>query len=157
MNLSDLENTHRAYKKRKRVGRGPGSKRGKTCGRGHKGDKSRSGYKDRGAYEGGGLPLFQRVPKRGFSQARFARPFYVMNLDRVDALFEDGETVNVAALLKKGISRRQLAHGLKILGNGELTKKVVIEATAFSKQAVLKLEAARIEFKRVSATSCSKR
>jgi large subunit ribosomal protein L15 len=149
MKLSELKNTHQVRKRRKLVGRGPGSGLGKTCGRGHKGDKSRSGYKHRGAYEGGGLPLFQRVPKRGFSHARFARPYYAINLDRLEAIFEDGETVNVEALLKKGISRRRLIFGLKILGNGELTKKVVIEAQAFSPQALRKLEAKGIEFKRV--------
>ncbi|MEM7174825.1 MAG: 50S ribosomal protein L15 [Chlamydiota bacterium] len=150
MKLSELKNTHRRDKNRKRVGRGPGSKRGKTCCRGHKGAKSRSGYKQRGAHEGGGLPLFQRVPKRGFSQARFARPYYAVNLGRLDVLFDDGESVNVTALLKKGISRRRLSFGLKILGNGELTKKVVIEAHSFSRQALRKLEAKGIEFKRTS-------
>lgn len=148
MKLSDLQNTHSRKKKKMRVGRGIGSK-GKTCGRGHKGDKSRSGYKTRGAKEGGGLPLFQRVPKRGFSQARFARPLFAMNLSRIEDLFEDGDTVNKETLLKKGFSRKRLAFGWKLLGNGELTKKVMIEADAFSHQALRKLELQGIECKRV--------
>lgn len=150
MKLSELTKAHGSRKKIKRVGRGPGSNRGKTCGRGHKGDKSRSGYKRRGGHEGGGLPLFQRVPKRGFSQARFARPCYAVNLNRLDSLFEDGEVINVKTLLEKGISRRRLSFGLKILGEGNLTKNVVIEAHAFSHKALRKLEESKIEFKRVS-------
>ena len=148
MKLSMLASGTFPRKRRKRVGRGPGSKRGKTCCRGHKGDKSRSGYKRRGAAEGGGLPLFQRVPKRGFSQARFARPCYAVNIARLDEMFEDGEMVNTETLEAKGVSRKRLAHGIKILGDGQITKKVTIKARFFSKKAVQKLEKAGVEFKR---------
>lgn len=148
MKLSELKNTHRKDKKRKRVGRGPGSKRGKTCGRGEKGDKSRSGYKTRAGKEGGQLPLYKKLPIRGFTNARFQKPVYSMNLDRIEEHFEDGERVNLESLEKKGFPVRRMTGGLKILGNGELTKKVMIEAKSFSKHAIRKLEEKGIEFKR---------
>lgn len=149
MNLFQLKNTHRKKKRSKRLGRGPGSKRGKTCCRGHKGDKSRSGYKTRAGKEGGQLPLYQKLPHRGFSNKRFQKPLFSINLNRIEQFFEEGEVVNQEALLKRGISMRHLKKGIKILSNGELTKKVVIEAKAFSKNAIRKLEKKGIEFKRV--------
>ena len=148
MKLSDLKNTHRK-KRVKRVGRGPGSKRGKTACRGHKGDKSRSGYKRRGGKEGGQLPLFQKLPHRGFSNGRFKVPIYEINLGRLDAHFNDGETVNQNTLIQKGFPLRRMKGGFKVLAGGVLTKKVVIEARRFSKNAALKLEKQGIEFKTV--------
>lgn len=149
MKLSELKNTHRKEKKCKRIGRGPGSNKGKTSCRGHKGQKSRSGYKRPGAKEGGQLPLFQKVPGRGFSNARFKVAIYEINLGRLDQYFEDGETVNKQTLMDKGFPMRRMKGGFKVLSQGELTKKVVIEANAFSKNAIKKLEEKGIEFKRV--------
>ena len=148
MNLFELKNTQ-IKKRGKRVGRGPGSKKGKTCCRGHKGDKSRSGYKTRGAKEGGQLPLFQKLPHRGFSNRRFEVPVYELNLERLNAHFEDGEIINKETLMKKGFPLRRMKGGFKVLGNGVLDKKVVIEANAFSKKAIIKLEQQGIEFKTV--------
>ncbi len=148
MKLSELKNTQ--LKKRiKRVGRGPGSKMGKTSGRGHKGDKSRSGYKRRGGKEGGQLPLYQKLPQRGFSNERFKVRVYAINLGRINDYFEDGETVNKDTLLQKGFPMRRMKGGFRVLAGGDITKKIVIEANHFSKGAIAKLEKQGIEFKRI--------
>jgi len=149
MKLSELKNTHRKPKGPKRVGRGPGSNKGKTSCRGHKGDKSRSGYKTRAGKEGGQLPLFKKLPIRGFSNARFQKPVFAINLGRINEYFDEGETVNLETLYKKGFPVRRASGGIKILANGEIEKKLVIEAHAFSKGAIQKLEAKGIEFKRI--------
>lgn len=148
MKLCELRNTNKR-KKTKRVGRGPGSKMGKTSCRGHKGDKSRSGYKVRGAKEGGQLPLFQKLPHRGFSNEQFKVRVFEINLGRIESAFEDGETVNRETMMKKGFPLRRMKGGFKVLAGGELTKKVVIEANAFSKGAAMKLEKQGIEFKTI--------
>lgn len=148
MKLSELRNAVKR-KRTKRKGRGPGSKMGKTSCRGHKGDKSRSGYKRRGAKEGGQLPLFQKLPHRGFSNARFKVPVFEINLGRIESAFEDGETVNKETLMKKGFPLRRMKGGFKVLAGGELTKKVVIEANSYSKGAAVKLEKQGIEFKTI--------
>lgn len=147
--LNSLKDETKIRKKVQRIGRGPGSNRGKTSGRGSKGDKSRSGYKKRLGKEGGQLPLFRKLPTRGFSNARFRVEPFSVNLSLIEKLFEDGEKVNHESLLKKGFSKRKLKNGLKILGVGDLTKKVIIEATSISKNAIKKLEANNIEFKLV--------
>ena len=149
MKLFELKNTHRKKKGIKRVGRGPGSNKGKTSCRGHKGDKSRSGYKTRAGKEGGQLPLFQKLPHRGFTNGRFQKTVFSINLNRINEHFEEGETVNRETLLKKGFPVRRATGGIKVLANGDLEKKVVIEADAFSKGAIRKLEEKGIEFKRV--------
>lgn len=150
MKLSELKNTHRKKKGIKRIGRGPGSNKGKTSCRGHKGDKSRSGYKTRAGKEGGQLPLYQKLPGRGFSNASFKKPVFAINLDRINEHFEEGEMVNRETLLKKGFPVRLAKGGIKVLANGTLEKKVVIEVDAFSKGAMVKLEEKGIEFKRVN-------
>ncbi|MCH9630491.1 MAG: 50S ribosomal protein L15 [Chlamydiia bacterium] len=147
--LNELEDTHRVSTNVQRVGRGPGSKRGKTSCRGHKGDKSRSGYKKRPGQEGGQLALFRKLPCRGFSNARFRTPCFSINLGRIEDLYESGEKVNAETLVKKGFSQKKIKGGIKILGVGELTKKVIIEATSISKNAIKKLENNKIEFKLV--------
>ena len=149
MRLCELKNTHRKVKKCKRIGRGPGSNKGKTSCRGHKGAKSRSGYKRRGGKEGGQLPLFQKLPCRGFSNARFKALIYEINLGRLDQCFEDGEMINKQTLIEKGFPMRRMKGGFKVLSQGDLTKKVVIEANAFSKNTIRKLEEKGIEFKRI--------
>lgn len=147
--LNELKNTHRTSPNIQRVGRGTGSKRGKTSCRGHKGDKSRSGYKRRAGKEGGQLALFRKLPCRGFPNGMFKTLTFSINLGRIEELFESGEKVNVETLVKKGFPHKKVKSGIKILGVGELTKKVIIEATSISKNAIKKLENNKIEFKLV--------
>ena len=123
----------------KRKGRGIGTGNGKTGGRGHKGQKARSGGKIRVGFEGGQMPLARRIPKRGFNNI-FAKPLEIINLNALNA-FEDGETVTAEALLAKGILSK-CEYGVKILGNGSLTKKVTVKAAAFSESAKEKIEQA---------------
>jgi large subunit ribosomal protein L15 len=144
--LSELKNTSRPKKKVQRVGRGVGSGRGKTSGRGEKGDGSRSGYKRRYGYEGGQVPLYRKLPIRGFTRGRFEKPSQAITLALIEQYFNDGEVVNMATLREKGLVHRRLPAGIKILANGELTKKVTIEANAVSKSALQKLEEKKISF-----------
>ena len=123
----------------KRVGRGIGSGLGKTSGKGHKGQKARSGGTIRRGFEGGQTPLMRRLPKRGFNNI-FAKEYATINVSDLER-FEDGTTVNIALLLNEGIIRKEL-DGLKVLGNGNLTKKLTVEATKFSASAIKKIEAA---------------
>lgn len=145
--LSNLKNTSRPKKKVQRVGRGPGSNRGKTSNRGSKGDKARSGYKTRSPQEGGQLPLFRKMPTRGFTRGRHIKASLSLNLAMIESAFQDGEVVNHETLKQKGIAPRELPGGIKILGQGELTKKVTIEAHRFSQSAREKLEKNKIAFK----------
>lgn len=148
--LNTLSNTHREEKTPKRRGRGQGSKLGKTCGRGEKGAGSRSGYKRRFGNEGGNFPLYRKLPCRGFSNARFKITFDVVNLDQIQQVFQDGEIVNLETLTERGfVSGR--TDGIKILGNGELTKKVSIEVDAISSSAREKLTIAKIPFKLIAS------
>lgn len=149
MELFALENTGKRNKRRKRVGRGNSSQRGKTSCRGHKGDKSRSGYKTRAGKEGGQLPLYQKLPYRGFSNARFKTRILAINLERLEQLFDDGETVNFQTLSDKGLPMRRMTAGFKVLSKGTLTKKITIAANAYTKNAIKKLEESGIDFKRV--------
>lgn len=144
--LSTLTNTHRPRKKVQRVGRGLGSKRGKTCCRGVKGDKARRGYKSRDGHEGGQLPLYRKLPTKGFVNGRFKSDVYAINLGILNQLFKDGDVINLKTLRERGYAPRNPQGGLKILAQGELKKKVTLEAHAFSKGAVEKLEKAKIGF-----------
>lgn len=147
--LNTLSNSHRPRKKAYRVGRGMGSKCGKTCGRGSKGDKARRGYKNMFGREGGQIPLYKKLPTRGFSNAPFKKEYAVINLGRINQLFLDGEEVSLRTMEEKGLaSRRTLAGGLKILAHGDLTKKVVIRAQYFSAQAEEKLQKAGVAFEK---------
>jgi large subunit ribosomal protein L15 len=148
--LSSLSNTHRPEKKVQRIGRGMGSKRGKTCGRGTKGDKARQGYKQRYGHEGGQLPLYRKLPCRGMEIGRFRSEVFAINLGRLDAHFKDGETISLKSLQEKGVAPRRAPGGLKILSQGEIKKKVTIEAAAFSKAAEEKLAKAGVSFKKVA-------
>ena len=123
----------------KRKGRGHGSGNGKTGGRGHKGQKARSGGKVRVGFEGGQMPLVRRIPKRGFINV-FAKPLTAVNVIALNA-FEDGAVIDAAALIENGIIA-ECPNGLKILGNGNLTKKVTVKAAAFSESAKEKIEQA---------------
>jgi len=149
MNLESLTNTTRPFKKRKRVGRGIGSKTGKTCGRGEKGAGSRSGYKRRLGKEGGQMPLFMKTPIRGFNNARFRREMHVVNLEQLEQMFEDGETVTLETLKERGYISGP-SHGVKLLGNGILTKKLNIQLHAISDGAREKLSQAKIAFEVVT-------
>ncbi len=132
-----LENLVPLGKKRKRIGRG--GSRGGTSGKGHKGQKARSGGGIAIAFEGGQMPLYRRLPKRGFSNARFKNLIEIVNLSHLDKVFNDGETVSKETLMAKGIIKGKSSKGkfiLKILGNGPLTKKLIISADRFSKTAI---------------------
>lgn len=138
MNLHDLSPVAGSTFVGKRKGRGPGTGNGKTGGRGHKGQKARSGGGVRIGFEGGQMPLARRLPKRGFNNI-FAKPLEVINVASLNK-FEDGATVDVAALLDKGVLSK-CEYGVKVLGNGNLTKKLTVRANAFSASAKEKIEA----------------
>ena len=138
MMLHELKPAEGASKAAKRKGRGHGSGNGKTAGYGHKGQKARSGVKKAG-FEGGQMPLQRRLPKRGFNNI-FAKPLEAINVSALNK-FEDGATVNVCDLLEKGILSK-CEYGVKVLGNGELTKKLIVRASAFSASAKEKIVAA---------------
>lgn len=139
MRLHDLKPAPGSRTAPKRVGRGIGSGLGKTSGRGQKGQKARSGGSVRRGFEGGQMPLFQRLPKRGFTN-RSRRSFAVINVGLLNG-FEDGSAVSPQLLREKGLVRN-LKDGLKVLGEGELTKKLTVQAHSFSAQAVRKIEEA---------------
>lgn len=138
MNLADAKNGIRLGKKAKRVGRGPGSGSGKTSGRGHKGLNARKGKNMRPTYEGGQSPLYMRVAKRGFSNARYKKVMSVVNLKTLDT-FEDGAEVTLESVQAKGFADNP-RDGLKILGNGKLSKKLTVKAQAFSESAKKAIE-----------------
>ena len=138
--LHNLKPAEGATRKRKRVGRGPGSGNGKTAGRGHKGQRSRSGYSRRYGFEGGQMPLVRRIPKRGFTNI-FRVGYQVVNLRDLDRMFSDGDTITPELLEEKGLIRGG-KKPLKVLASGELGKKLTVQAHAFSKNAQAAIEAA---------------
>jgi large subunit ribosomal protein L15 len=138
MKLHSIEQPAGAVRAPKRVGRGTSSGNGKTAGKGHKGQNARSGGGVRPGFEGGQLPLFRRLPKRGFSNAKFKVEYATINVSDLDN-FEDGAVVTPELLKEMGIVKKQLA-GIKVLGNGELTKKLTVKAAKFSATAVEKIE-----------------
>ena len=139
MNLHELSPAPGSTQVGKRKGRGAGSGNGKTAGRGHKGQWARSGGGVRIGFEGGQMPLARRIPKRGFNNI-FAKPLEIINLSALNA-FNDGDTVTAEVLLAKGILSK-CVYGYKVLGNGKITKKLTVEASAFSKSAQEAIEAA---------------
>jgi len=128
-------------KKAWRKGRGPGSGNGKTAGRGHKGQQARSGGGVRIGFEGGQMPAYRRLPKRGFNNARFATEYAIVNLALLDECFEDGAVVDLVSLVEANLISKPL-DGLKVLGNGNLTKKLTVKAQKVSETAKAKIEAA---------------
>jgi len=144
LDLASLKNTSRPKKKVQRIGRGIGSGRGDTSGRGGKGDSARQGYRKRYGYEGGQVPLYRKLPIRGFTRGRFVKESRAISLAILERNYQDGETVNVATLREKKLIPRRLPGGIKILANGELTKKVKIEAHSFSEAAIVKLNEKKI-------------
>ena len=139
MKLNDLSPAAGSTAKAWRKGRGIGSGNGKTGGRGHKGQKARSGGGVRVGFEGGQMPLARRIPKRGFNNI-FAKPLDAVNVSMLER-FNDGDTVDVAALEKAGILSG-VKFGVKVIGNSDLTKKLTVKASAFSETAKAKIEAA---------------
>ena len=139
MKLHDLKPAEGATTARKRLGRGIGSGLGKTSGKGHKGAKARSGGGKRPGFEGGQMPLTMRLPKRGFTN-KWRVEYATVNVDRLN-IFEDGETVSPVELIQAGILKN-VQDGVKILGNGEITKKLTVQANKFSESAKNKIEAA---------------
>ena len=140
MKLHELERNIKATGKKKRVGRGSGSGLGKTSGRGQKGQKARSGGSINPVFEGGQLPLYRRIPKRGFKNAKFRTVYTTINVEDLN-VFEDGTVVTPALLKDTGLLKKQL-DGVKVLGNGKLEKKITIQASKFSASALEKIKEA---------------
>ena len=136
MKLNELQNLNATA--RKRVGRGPGSGTGKTSGKGHKGQNARSGGGVRPGFEGGQLPLFRRLSKRGFNNYNFRTVYATVNVGDLER-FEEGTTVTKELLIEVGLVKKEL-DGIKVLGNGELTKKLTVKADKFSSTAKTKIE-----------------
>ena len=139
MKIHDLKPAVGATTAPKRLGRGVGSGLGKTSGKGHKGAKARSGGGKRPGFEGGQMPLTMRLPKRGFTNI-FRKEYVAVNIDRLE-MFEDGAVVTPVTLIEYGIIKN-VQDGVKILGNGEITKKLTVQANKFSESAKQKIEAA---------------
>jgi len=140
MKLHELSPAAGSTKERKRIGRGAGSGQGKTAGKGHKGQKARAGRGMRPGFEGGQMPLQRRLPKRGFNNI-FRKVIIAINVSDLEAKFENSAVVDAEALKNAGLVKNYF-DGVKILGNGELTKKLTVKANAFSESAKQKIEAA---------------
>jgi large subunit ribosomal protein L15 len=142
MNLAEAKSLGLSYGSRKRVGRGGGSGHGKTSGRGHKGAKARSGWSRKPGWEGGQMPLFRRIPKRGFNNKNFRKVFTVINVGSLSG-FEDGAVVDLAAVLASGlVSKEKRSELFKILGDGAIEKKLTVRVDAITPTAKSKIEAA---------------
>ena len=139
MKLHELSPQEGSVQEKFRKGRGPGSGNGKTAGKGHKGQNARSGGGVRPGFEGGQLPLYRKLPKRGFNNFRFAKKYAIVNVDSLNK-FADGDVVDFAALLNAGVIKN-VFDGVKVLGEGELTKKLTVKAAVFSASAKEKIEA----------------
>ena len=142
MQLHDVHQGIHKRKKRKRIGRGIGSGHGKTSTKGHKGHSSRQGFKYGALFEGGQMPLARRVPKRGFFNGAFKKDFAIVNLSSLDACYDAGAVVDEAALRARGLVKGRHDDGVKILGDGELTKPLTVHAHKFSESAAAKIAAA---------------
>jgi large subunit ribosomal protein L15 len=142
MQLHDVHQGIHKRKKRKRIGRGIGSGHGKTSGKGHKGHSSRQGFKYGALFEGGQIPLARRIPKRGFFNGAFKKDYAIVNLSSLDACYEGGAVIDEAALRLRGLVKGRHDDGIKILGDGEVTKVLIVKANKFSGSAAAKLAAA---------------
>ena len=140
MKLHELAPAEGSKKAVKRIGRGPASGQGKTAGKGHKGQKARSGYSRRAGFEGGQMPLQRRLPKRGFNNI-FATEYAIVNVCDLEDRFEDGATVDAQSLIDCGLIKKEL-DGVKVLGRGEITKKLTVKVAKVSEAAKSKIEAA---------------
>ena len=141
MKLHELSPAEGSVKDGFRKGRGPGSGNGKTAGKGHKGQNARSGGGVRPGFEGGQLPLYRKLPKRGFNNFRFGTKYVIVNVGTLNDNFNDGDVVDCAALLAKGIINK-VFDGVKVLGEGDIAKKLTVKAAIFSASAKEKIEAA---------------
>jgi len=141
MIISDVHQGITKHKRRKRIGRGIGSGHGKTSGRGHKGDGSRSGYRSRRGFAGGQMPLARLIAKRGFNNNQFAAKILEINVALLESKFDNGATVNLESLAERGLAKGRFDE-IKILGHGELSKKLTVQAHRFSKGAEAKIAAA---------------
>lgn len=142
MQLHDVHQGIHKRKKRKRIGRGIGSGHGKTSSKGHKGHSSRQGFKQNAVSEGGQTPLIRRVPKRGFVNGAFKKHYAIVNLSALEACYEAGAVIDEAALRVRGLVKGRHDDGVKILGNGEVTKALTVHADKFSGSAAAKIAAA---------------
>ena len=142
MKLHNIQPAEGATTPAKRLGRGIGSGLGKTSGKGHKGQWARSGGGVRPGFEGGQMPLTRRLPKRGFKNGLFKKVYTVINIGMIDELYNDGDVVTVEDLKAKGIISKIEEYGLKVLGDGEVTKKLTVKAAKFTASAKEKIEAA---------------
>ena len=140
MKLHELSPVPGSTKERKRIGRGPASGQGKTAGKGHKGQKARAGRGMQIGFEGGQMPLQRRIPKRGFNNI-FRKEFATVNIASLDKVFNDGDVVTIEALVESGLVKKTL-DGVKVLGNGEIAKKLTVQVNAYSETAKSKIEAA---------------
>src|SRR6202051_5109381 len=141
MDLSTVHHGITLRTRKKRVGRGPGSGHGKTASRGSKGQYASAGAKKPAfTFEGGQMPLFRRIPKRGFSHETWDKKFHIVNVGDIDKAFKDGDTVDADALKKVGLAKGP-ADGVRILGTGDVTKKLIVKANHFSKSADEKIKA----------------
>ena len=142
MNLHEAKGLGLRYKTRKRVGRGSGSGHGKTSSRGHKGAKSRSGWSMRIGWEGGQMPLFRRIPKRGFNNKNFRKVFTIINVNDLERAFDSGATVDLKAVIEKGLTSQEKHSDLfKVLGDGDIKKRLTVRAHAVTASAKSKIEA----------------
>jgi len=139
MRLHNLKPNPGAKHRKKRLGSGESSGLGKTCGKGHKGQKSRSGAGIRPGFEGGQMPLYRRLPKKGFNNKAFSKVYAIVNLGQLDEAFADGDTVNEETLTSKGLVKGRY-FGIKVLSDGELTKKLTIDVDRVSNPARTKIE-----------------
>ena len=139
MNIQSLKPAENSKFSKKRLGRGIGSGIGKTSGKGHKGQNARSGGGVRLGFEGGQMPLIRKLPRRGFTNADFKKVYSIVNVSDLNK-FEDGSVVDAKALLENGVLSKIENYGVKVLGNGELTKKLTVQATKFSNKAKEKIE-----------------
>ena len=149
LTLDNLKKNPAHKTKMKRVGRGVGSGKGKTCGRGTKGAKARSGYKRRHGQEGGQCPVFRKTPIRGFSRGAFKKEVFAINLGMVSELFSEGDTISMETLKEKSLISKKKAAKIRILGHGELTIKVTFKADHFTKSAEEKILKAEGKIERV--------
>ena len=138
MKLHELQYTEGARKARKRVGRGTSSGNGKTAGRGQKGQGARSGGGKKPGFEGGQTPLYKRLPRRGFSNARFTKKYAIVNVSDLNR-FKDGDVITPEVLKESGLVKKELC-GIKVLGSGKLEKKLTVKANIFTNQAITKIE-----------------
>lgn len=146
MNINEITKEAGAHRKRRRLGRGESSGVGKTCGRGHKGCNARSGGGARPLTEGGQMPLFRRIAKRGFNNYQFRKNYAIVNLGDLERVFDSGAKVDAESLIEKGLLRNEKLP-LKVLGDGALSKKLTVVAHKFSKQAAARIAEAGGEVK----------